>query len=63
LNIVNDVEKENQVMKLEEEDAQEDYQKFMVDAKEKRAADSKSMFDARVPWRKLMSRWWPTRAH
>merc|ERR1719453_177659 len=45
-NIVNDVEKENQVMKLEEEDAQDDYEKFMSDAKEKRAADSKSMSDA-----------------
>jgi chromosome segregation ATPase len=45
-NIVNDVEKENQVMKLEEEDAQDDYEKFMADAKEKRAADSKSMSDA-----------------
>jgi len=45
-NLVNDVEKENQVMKLEEEDAQDDYEKFMADAKEKRAADSKSMSDA-----------------
>jgi len=45
-NLVNDVEKENQVMKLEEEDAQDDYEKFMSDAKDKRAADSKSMSDA-----------------
>jgi len=45
-NLVNDVEKENQVMKLEEEDAQDDYEKFMGDAKDKRAADSKSMSDA-----------------
>jgi peptidoglycan hydrolase CwlO-like protein len=45
-NLVNDVEKENQVMKLEEEDAQGDYEKFMEDAKDKRAADSKSMSDA-----------------
>ena len=44
--LINDVEKENQVMKLEEEDAQDDYEKFMADAKEKRAADSKSMTDA-----------------
>jgi len=44
--LVNDVEKENQVMKLEEEDAQDDYEKFMADAKAKRAADSKSMSDA-----------------
>merc|ERR1719453_2565527 len=44
--LVNDVEKENQVMKLEEEDAQDDYEKFMEGAKAKRAADSKSMTDA-----------------
>jgi len=44
--LINDVEKENQVMKLEEKDAQDDYEKFMSDAKEKRAADSKSMTDA-----------------
>merc|ERR1719230_264386 len=44
--LINDVEKENQVMKLEEEDAQSDYEKFMADAKDKRAADSKAMSDA-----------------
>jgi chromosome segregation ATPase len=44
--LINDVEKENQVMKLEEEDAQGDYEKFMGDAKAKRADDSKSMSDA-----------------
>merc|ERR550514_1839930 len=44
--LINDVEKENQVMKLEEEDAQGDYEKFMSDAKAKRAEDSKSMSDA-----------------
>jgi chromosome segregation ATPase len=44
--LINDVEKENQVMKLEEEDAQSDYEKFMGDAKAKRADDSKSMSDA-----------------
>merc|ERR1719453_2913970 len=43
--LINDVEKENQVMKLEEEDAQSDYEKFMSDAKTKRAEDSKSMND------------------
>merc|ERR1712048_1325675 len=43
--IVNDVEKENQVMELEEKDAQKDYEKFMEDAKNKRAEDSKSMTD------------------
>merc|ERR1719238_2497604 len=44
--LINDVEKENQEMKLEEEDAQGDYEKFMEDAKNKRAEDSKSMSDA-----------------
>merc|ERR1719198_345232 len=44
-NLINDVEKENQVMKLEEKDAQEDYEKFMEDAKAKRAEDSKSQSD------------------
>merc|ERR1719261_2325959 len=44
--LINDVEKENQVMKLEEEDAQSDYEKFMGDAKNKRAEDSESMSDA-----------------
>merc|ERR1719443_162699 len=43
--LINDVEKENQEMKLEEEDAQGDYEKFMSDAKAKRAEDSKSMND------------------
>merc|ERR1719263_1819269 len=43
--IIADVEKEIQVMKLEEEDAQSDYEKFMGDAKAKRAEDSKSMSD------------------
>ena len=33
-------------MKLEEKDAQDDYEKFMSDAKDKRVADSKSMTDA-----------------
>jgi peptidoglycan hydrolase CwlO-like protein len=44
-NIINDVEKENQVMELEEKDAQKDYEKFMSDATAKRAEDSKSMTD------------------
>jgi len=41
--IVNDVEKENQIMTLTEKDAQKDYEKFMADAKNKRAQDSKSL--------------------
>merc|ERR1740121_1804801 len=43
--IIADVEKEIQVMELEEKDAQADYEKFMADAKAKRAEDSKSMSD------------------
>jgi len=43
--IVNDVEKETQIMELEEKDAQSDYERFMGDAKSKRAEDSKSMSD------------------
>merc|ERR1712124_117510 len=39
--LVNDVEKEIQEMKLEEKDAQGDYEKFMSDAAAKRAEDSK----------------------
>merc|ERR1719214_417401 len=44
-NLINDVEKENQVMELEEKDAQGDYEKFMKDSADKRAEDSKSMTD------------------
>jgi septal ring factor EnvC (AmiA/AmiB activator) len=43
--IIADVEKEIQVGELEEKDAQSDYEKFMGDAKAKRADDSKSMSD------------------
>merc|ERR1719223_2702491 len=43
--LVNDVEKEMQEAKLEETDAQSDYEKFMNDAGSKRAEDSKSMTD------------------
>jgi len=43
--LVNDVEKEMQEAKLEEKDAQGDYEKFMNDAGSKRAEDSKSMTD------------------
>ena len=37
--IFNDVEKENQVLELEEKDAQEDHEKFMEDAKAGRAEE------------------------
>jgi len=43
--LVNDVEKEMLEAKLEEKDAQGDYEKFMDDAGAKRAEDSKSMTD------------------
>merc|ERR1719218_430220 len=43
--IINDVDKENQVMELEEKDAQGDYEKFMKDSADKCAEDSKSMTD------------------
>merc|ERR1719183_1700971 len=43
--LVNDVEKEMQEAALEEKDAQGDYEKFMTDAGNKRAEDSKSMSD------------------
>jgi len=43
--IIADVEKEIQIMELEEKDAQSDYERFMGDAKAKRAEDSKSMSD------------------
>ena len=43
--IIAEVEKEIQTMKLEEKDAQEDYEKFVADAKAKRSEDSKSMQD------------------
>merc|ERR1740127_455808 len=43
--LVNDVETEMQEAKLEEKDAQGDYEKFMSDAKAKRAEDAKSQTD------------------
>jgi septal ring factor EnvC (AmiA/AmiB activator) len=43
--IIADVEKEIQTMELEEKDAQGDYERFMDDAKAKRAEDSKSQSD------------------
>jgi len=43
--LVNDVETEMQEAKLEEKDAQGDYEKFMDDAGAKRAEDAKSMTD------------------
>jgi len=43
--LVNDVEKENLEMELEEKDAQKDYERLMSMSADKRAEDSKSMTD------------------
>jgi len=43
--LVAEVEKENQVMELEEKDAQKDYEKLVSDSAEKRALDSKAITD------------------
>merc|ERR1719379_1955590 len=43
--LIADLDKENQVMKVEEDDAQSDYEQFMADASDKRALDSKSITD------------------
>merc|ERR1719152_1127865 len=43
--LVADIDKENQIMEVDEKDAQADYEQFMSDAKEKRAQDSKSITD------------------
>merc|ERR1719389_1382631 len=43
--IVADVDKDNQIMEVEEKDAQKEYEKFMADASDKRALDSKAITD------------------
>merc|ERR1719498_732518 len=43
--LVADLDKENQTMEVDEKDAQSDYEKFMADASEKRATDSKAITD------------------
>jgi len=43
--LINDVEKENQVMELDEKDAQSDYERLMDLSGKKRAEDSKSQTD------------------
>jgi septal ring factor EnvC (AmiA/AmiB activator) len=43
--LVADVDKENQIMEVDEKDAQKDYEGFMTDASEKRALDSKTITD------------------
>merc|ERR1719353_2236633 len=43
--LIAEVDKENQVMEVEEKDAQKDYEKLIVDSAEKRAVDSKAITD------------------
>jgi septal ring factor EnvC (AmiA/AmiB activator) len=43
--LVADLDKDNQVMEVEEKDAQKDYESFMTDASDKRALDSKAITD------------------
>merc|ERR1719498_1345559 len=43
--LVADLDKDNQVMEVDEKDAQSDYETFMSDASEKRALDSKAITD------------------
>merc|ERR1719310_1541913 len=43
--LVADIDKENQVMEVDEKDAQNDYETFMSDASQKRADDSKAITD------------------
>merc|ERR1719379_3388653 len=43
--MIGDLEKEMTEARVEEENAQEEYEKFMADSKEKRALDSKSIVD------------------
>jgi len=43
--LINDIEKDNQTMEMEEKEAQSDYETFMGDAKKKRALDAKSITD------------------
>merc|ERR1719326_1900127 len=43
--LIGDLEKENLEIDMTEKNSQEDYEKFMADASEKRAQDSKSITD------------------
>merc|ERR1719324_748240 len=43
--LVADIDKDNQVAKVNEDDAQQEYEQFMSDASEKRAQDSKAITD------------------
>merc|ERR1719324_483888 len=43
--LVADLDKDNQIMEVEEKDAQKEYEEFMADSAEKRALDSKAITD------------------
>merc|ERR1719235_2694247 len=43
--LIADLAKDNQVLELEEKDAQKEYEQFMADAKKKRSLDAKSVTD------------------
>jgi len=43
--LVADIDKDNQIMEVDEKDGQKDYETFMADASEKRAQDSKAITD------------------
>merc|ERR1719203_1337572 len=43
--LIADLDKDNQIMEVEEKDAQKDYEEFMEDSSEKRALDSKAITD------------------
>jgi len=43
--LIADIDKENQIMEVDEKDAQADYETFMADASEKRSLDSKAITD------------------
>ena len=56
--IVNHVDKENQVMELEQKDTEGDYEKFMKHSSDKRAEDSKSMTDNEAALAESEERLW-----
>jgi septal ring factor EnvC (AmiA/AmiB activator) len=43
--LIADIDKDNQIMEVEEKDAQKDYETFMADSSDKRALDSKAITD------------------
>merc|ERR1719443_178298 len=43
--LVADIDKDNQIMEVDEKDGQKDYETFMADSSEKRAQDSKTITD------------------